>query len=116
MRYFSCLLMALVAVVQLSAAEPSYVRVIDPSELPKDIRLAKPVDLDHPAPFQPHFADKAEWEKRAQRLREQILVANGLWPMPPKTPIQPVIHGMIDRDEYVVQKVFFASLPGHYVT
>ena len=45
-------------------------------------------------------------------MREQVLVANGLWPMPPRTPLNPVIHGKIDRDGYTVEKVFFASLPG----
>ena len=50
------------------------------------------------------------------RLREQMKVALGLWPMPPRTPINAVIHGKIDRDEYTVEKVFFSSLPGHYVS
>src|SRR5262249_12840861 len=45
----------------------------------------------------------------------QVLVATGLWPMPEKTPPQPVIHGKIDRDGYTIEKVFFASYPGHYV-
>jgi dienelactone hydrolase len=45
-----------------------------------------------------------------------MLVALGLWPMPPRTPLKPVIHGKIDRSNYTVEKVFFASLPGHYVS
>src|SRR5437870_528938 len=36
--------------------------------------------------------------------------------MPPKTPLNAVIHGKIDRDEYTIEKVFFASYPGHYVS
>jgi hypothetical protein len=36
--------------------------------------------------------------------------------MPPKEPLKPVIHGRIDRGDYTVEKVFFASLPGHYVS
>jgi len=35
--------------------------------------------------------------------------------MPRKIPLLPVIHGKIERDGYTVEKVFFASLPGHYV-
>src|SRR5207249_1160425 len=35
---------------------------------------------------------------------------------PEKTPLSPVIHGKIDRDEYTIEKVFFASYPGHYVS
>ncbi|HZY87332.1 MAG TPA: hypothetical protein VFE78_21025, partial [Gemmataceae bacterium] len=43
----------------------------------------------------------------------------GLWPMPERArtfPLIPRIHGSIDRDGYTVEKVFFASLPGHYVS
>ncbi len=73
-------------------------------------------DVDRPWPFEPAFQDKAAWERRAETLRTQVLVATGLWPMPPKTPLNAVIHGRIERDEYTIEKVFFASLPGHYVT
>jgi len=59
---------------------------------------------------------KDAWEKEATAIRERILVSNGLWPLPEKTPLKPVIHGKIDRGDYTVEKVFFASRPGHYVT
>src|SRR5207245_3792690 len=36
--------------------------------------------------------------------------------MPPRPPLEPVIHGKIDRDEYTIEKVFLASYPGHYVS
>src|SRR5688572_25032365 len=36
--------------------------------------------------------------------------------MPEKTPLRPVIHGRIERDGYTIEKVFFASAPGHYVS
>jgi hypothetical protein len=75
-----------------------------------------PHDVDHPWDFKPSFKDVAAWEQRAQALRTQTLVAAGLWPMPERTPLNAVIHGKIDRDEYTVEKVYFASLPGHYVT
>jgi dienelactone hydrolase len=61
-------------------------------------------------------ASKEAWETRRKAVREQILVATGLWPMPEKAPLRPVIHGRIDRDEYSIEKVFFASYPGHYVS
>src|SRR5919205_39998 len=61
-------------------------------------------------------SSKEEWEARRKQLREQVLVATGLWPLPPKTPLNPVIHGQIDRDDYTIEKVFFASYPGHYVS
>ena len=73
-------------------------------------------DKDHPWDFKPDFADRAAWEQRAEFLRRQVLVSQGLWPMPAKSPLSPVIHGKIERDDYTVEKVFFASLPGHYVS
>jgi hypothetical protein len=70
---------------------------------------------DHYHPWTP-AGTKEAWEQQARAIRERVLVATGLWPMPPKEPLQPVIHGKIDRGDYTVEKVFFASLPGHYVT
>jgi dienelactone hydrolase len=70
---------------------------------------------DHNHPWTP-AATKAAWEKQARAIRERVLVATGLWPMLPKELLHPVIHGKIDRGDYTVEKVFFASLPGHYVT
>ncbi|WP_437188241.1 GDSL-type esterase/lipase family protein [Planctomicrobium sp. SH668] len=57
-----------------------------------------------------------EWETQSAALREQLLVATGLWPLPEKTEMTPVIHGKIDRGDYTIEKVFFESFPGMYVT
>src|SRR5690242_15121191 len=81
-----------------------------------DPRLSQSHDVDHPWMFDPHFADRQQWEQRAKEVREQVLVAEGLWPMPPKTPLNAVIHGKVARDGYTVERVFFASMPGHYVS
>src|ERR1043165_804696 len=56
------------------------------------------------------------WEARKAILKEQLLVSQGLWPMPQKVPLNAVIHSKIERDGYTVEKVFFVSHPGHYVT
>ncbi len=82
---------------------------------PTDARLGPPKTLNDYFPFTPPKS-KEEWAKRRQRVREQLLVALGLWPMPEKTPLDPVIHGKIERDGYTVEKARFASMPGHYVT
>src|SRR5438128_250699 len=84
-------------------------------ETPSDSRLGKPKDLNGYFPWTPP-TDMQSWAIRRQQVREQVLVANGLWPMPEKTPLKPVIHGKIERDGYTIEKVFFASIPGHYVT
>lgn len=57
-----------------------------------------------------------DWEKQKAEIQKRILVSNGLYPMPPKAELKPVVFGRIDRGDYVVEKVFFASHPGHYVT
>ena len=80
-----------------------------------DVRLAPLKDLDGYFPFQPP-ASRAAWEARAADVRRRLLVALGLWPMPTKTPLNPVIHGTIERDGYTVSKVFFESAPGFFVT
>ncbi len=80
-----------------------------------DSRLGKVKDLNGYFPFAVP-ATKEGWNDRARQVREQMLIATGLWPMPEKTPLNPVIHGKIERDGYTVEKVFFASMPGHYVS
>ena len=90
-------------------------RVLPEGKLPNDARLEPLKDLDGYFPFTPPKS-KADWEKRAERVRRQILISQGLWPMPTKTPLNAVIHGKIDRGEYTVEKVFFESSPGSFVT
>ena len=48
-------------------------------------------------------------------MRDRILLACGLLPLPTKTPLNAVVHGRIERDDYTVDRVFFESFPGHYV-
>lgn len=101
-----------VIVVSLAVSAPSSAQPTKP--LP-DKRLGPPKTLNAYFPFTPP-ATREAWEKRREQVREQVLVANGLWPMPEKTPLKPVLHGKIQRDGYTIEKVFFASFPGHYVT
>ena len=90
-------------------------RVLPKGTLPNDVRLQPLKDLDGYFPFTPPTSKEA-WAKRADRVRRQILVAEGLWPMPTKTPLNAVIHGKIDKGEYTVEKVYFESAPGFFVT
>jgi Acetyl xylan esterase (AXE1) len=80
-----------------------------------DPRLAPLKDLDGDFPFEPPSSREA-WAARAEQVRRRILVALGLWPMPPRTPLNAVVHGRIDRDGYTVERVYFESYPGHFVT
>src|SRR5262245_30412320 len=103
----------LLATTARAADDP--LRVIAPNQWPRDARLGKAKTLNDYFPMAVPTSKEA-WETRRKELREQVLVANGLWPMPEKTPLKAVIHGKIDRDDYTIEKVYFASLPGHYVT
>ncbi|MCL4203953.1 MAG: acetylxylan esterase [Pirellulaceae bacterium] len=81
----------------------------------EDVRHQPLKDLNGYFPFEPP-ASLGEWELRKEYVRRQILVAAGLWPMPTKTPLNAVFHGKIDCGRYTVEKVYFESAPGFFVT
>jgi cephalosporin-C deacetylase-like acetyl esterase len=56
------------------------------------------------------------WAARKREIRERVLLAAGLFPLPTKTPLNAVVHGRVERDDYTIDRVFFESFPGHYVT
>src|SRR5262249_37199284 len=97
---FAALTAFLAFALPLAAAAP---RALSAGALPNDSRLAALKDLNGYFPFTPPKT-KEEWDARADRVRRQILVAEGLWPMPTKTPLNAVIHGKIDRPEYTIEK------------
>ena len=104
----------LVAVSPLFAQQTA-VRVYEPGKLPNDVRLKPQKDLNGHFPFQVP-ASKGEWEARRADLRRRIQVATGMWPMPAKTPLKPVVHGKVMREGFTVEKVYFESVPNHFVT
>jgi hypothetical protein len=59
---------------------------------------------------------KADWEKKRPELRRQLLEMMGLWPLPPRTDLKPVVTGTIDRETFTIEKLHFQSMPGLYVT
>ncbi|MFO0901484.1 MAG: acetylxylan esterase [Pirellulales bacterium] len=90
-------------------------RVLPEGKTPADVRLQPPKDLDGYFPFQPSPTPEA-WKKRAEELKRHMFVALGLWPMPQPTPLNPVIHGKVERDGYTVERVYLESFPGFFVT
>jgi hypothetical protein len=108
-------LSVIVSLVVLSSGWAADVRVLPAGQLPKDTRLEALKEPNGYFAFEPPKTREA-WQPRAEQVRRQILVAAGLWPMPVKTPSTPVIHGKVDRDGYTVEKVYFESYPGHFVT
>ena len=63
----------------------------------------------------PAYKNKEEWEKRKEFLRQQILVAAGLWPMPPKNPLKPRYYHKIEHDKYTVETVSIETYPGYFL-
>jgi hypothetical protein len=89
--------------------------LLNAAALAADSRLGPQQTLNGYFPFTPP-ADAAAWPARREAVRRRVLVSLGLWPEPTKTPLEPVIHGRIDRGDYTVEKVYFQSLPGLFVT
>lgn len=64
----------------------------------------------------PPFRSREEWQTRTADLRRRILFSAGLWPLPERTPLNAQVFGRLERDGYSVEKVYFESLPGFFVT
>ncbi len=81
----------------------------------EDSRLGPLKDLNGYFPFAAPQSVQS-WEPRREFVRRQLLVSQGLWPMPTKSPLNSVIHGKIDQGDYTIEKVYFESAPGFFVT
>ena len=91
-----------------SATEP-----VDPIRAPESKYALK--DLDGHFPFAVPESKEA-WESRAKDLRQQLLVSLGMYPMPTLAPMKPVVHSRMEMDGYAIEKVYFESLLGFFVT
>lgn len=99
-------------VLELARGKPD-----SPSALVVDRRSKRPRTLDDDIGFQAgKFKNLKNWKERAQELRERILVSSGLWPMPPKTALNPIIRSKMQRDGYTIEKVILETFPGFFLT
>ncbi|REJ97447.1 MAG: acetylxylan esterase, partial [Planctomycetota bacterium] len=57
-----------------------------------------------------------DWEAKREEHRRQLLEMLGLDPMPEKTPLDSVVTGTVEHDEFTVENLHFQSRPGLYVT
>lgn len=132
MRFDCCFVGTLVIVTCLQPAIVDGADAVTPTKTaarPDDARLKPLKDLNGFFPLVVP-ATKAAWELRRAKLKQRVLVATGLWPMPDRTPLNPVIHGKVSRppiDEdrngvkvkrigFTVERVCFESVPNHFVT
>src|SRR5262245_9578864 len=107
-------LVAMLLCVGTATAEEE-LRVLPAGQVPQDSRLGPPRRVTEGSDFKP-FSDRAPWQARVSHLREQTLVAAGLWPLPHKCPLEPKVTGTFDGGDYTVENVYFESYPGFYVT
>ncbi len=62
------------------------------------------------------FQTQASWEKVKEERRLELLDMLGLEPLPPRTPLNARITGVIDKPEYTIEKLAFESLPKIFAT
>lgn len=89
-------------------------RLVGQDAKPAALRPMK--DLDAHFPFQNVPTDRAAWEQRAEELRQQLRVTLGLHPMPRLPELKATIHSPRSMGDYQVEKVYFESIPGLFVT
>ncbi|MBY0588154.1 hypothetical protein K2X85_13320 [bacterium] len=89
-------------------------RVLPLGQWPADQRKSQSRTIVSPFPFRPP-ASVHEWEVQSAAIRRRVLVSQGLWPMPARPAVKAVIHGTITKPGYTIEKVYFESLPGHFV-
>lgn len=97
---------------QAHAAAP---RVLPAGTLPNDARLGDLKDLNAYFPWTPS-ANLEEWKVREEYVRRQLQVATGLWPIPTKQPLNAIVHGKVERDDYTVERVILQTGDGLYCT
>lgn len=88
-------------------------------ELPGDSLIYRWLVYETAKLSQHPFADaqsREDWEKQRPELHRQFLYMLGLWPLPERTPLQAKITGVLERDLFRVEKLYFQSRPGLYVT
>ncbi len=86
-----------------------------PASQPADVRFAALPATN--TVFSPvSYADLPSWQTRRDWLREQVRIAAGLVPEPRRTMLDAQVFGKLVRDGYTIEKAYFTSSPGIYVT
>ncbi len=60
------------------------------------------------------LATREDWQQRQQQMAQVLREIAGDFPA--RTPLKPVITGTLERDGVRVEKLYFESRPGYYVT
>ena len=117
MKILSVLCFALSFACRLSslAAEPLGTNNAAAQAMIQSFLKQESIRLD--GKFLDGVTNRQQWEAQRGEWRRQYLEMLGLWPLPEKTPLQPVVTGVLERDEgFRVEKLHFQSRPRLYVT
>lgn len=57
-----------------------------------------------------------DWTSRRETYRQQLREMLGLDPLPERTPLEAVVTGTLEHDDFKVEKLYFQSRPHLYVT
>lgn len=57
-----------------------------------------------------------EWQAKRKEYRRQLQEMLGLWPMPERTYLNPVVTGTLEHEAFTVEKLHFQASPQLYVT
>ncbi|MDF1738362.1 MAG: acetylxylan esterase [Verrucomicrobiales bacterium] len=85
------------------------------SPLKGETRHTEPVTLHGYHPFR-EVAEAKDWPDRKEAIKTRSLLACGLLPLPEKTPLNAHRFGAVEQDGFKVERIYFESFPGHYVT
>ncbi|MDA7864670.1 acetylxylan esterase [bacterium] len=113
MRFTLSIFFALTIALGITLAQTP--TVLPENTVADDVRLIPKKTLNGHFPFKVP-GNPAQWYERSEQLRRRVLVSTGLWPMPEKPPLEAVVFDKTQRKGFTVEKVYFQSLPGHYVT
>jgi dienelactone hydrolase len=115
MRWMKCLVVSVI-VVSLSWPAQAQKEADDKPQLCVGDYQTEAQAKEQLARFARTYSNQAEWQQRAQRIREGILRGAELVPLPKKCPLNPIVHSKREHDGYSVENVAFESLPGVFVT
>lgn len=60
--------------------------------------------------------DAATWKARRPELQARLMSMLGLDPMPERTDLKVEVRGIVERPDFVVERILYQSSPGLYVT
>jgi dienelactone hydrolase len=114
MKTLICPGLTLLFALATFAAQPGVTNTAAQSMM-QDFLKREAVRLD--AKFLDGVTNRQQWEARRAELRQEYFEMLGLWPLPERTPLQPVVTGVLERGEgFRVENVHFQSRPHLYVT